>query len=237
MSFRSRPRTTQQPVVRRRSFSGSRAPNPVNTYSNGRPLSSVYPSTYTSAYTNPYSSRDNLLNPSPRNVYRRESYGGSSGYKSPYADRYISPYTSYDNGITTAGLSLKSSPYSNGYSSKNYSKSSFPKPSDYPLRHSSGLYGSNSSLNSYTSLPAVTVPKTSTVGRSQSFKDHERKSRSCRRTPSLQSTRSVSVSSEKSEGYEVRMRFCVALFSFRKMHKECDHFASFIQCFCTFLFW
>lgn len=224
MSFRSRTHTTQQPVVRRRSFSGSRVPSTPTSYSNNRPLSSLYPSTYTPTYVNQYSSRDNLLSPSTRSNYnlsRRESFGGSSGstYKSPYADRYISPYTTYDNGVTTAGLSLKSSPYSsNGYSSKSYAKSSLTsKASDYPLRHSSSLYGSNTSLNSYTST--ASIPKASTVSRSQSFKDHERKSRSCRRTPSLQSTRSLSVSSEKSEGYEVRIKFHVIFFCFNFLFK------------------
>lgn len=220
MSFRSRSRTIQ-PVVQRRSLSGSRVPSTVSSYSNSRPLSLAYPSSYSAQnYTSPYtsSSRDAIYNSSPlsrSNSYysgsgsgggsssgRRDSYG-STIYKNAYtADRYVSPYTSYDNGITTAGLSLKSS-YGGGKSS--YTPAYASKPSN---RHSSNLMSSsNSSLNSYTSsLPSSSsASNLSCISRSQSFKDQEqdRKSRNIRRHSSLKSTRSLSVSSEKSEGYEV----------------------------------
>lgn len=224
MSFRSRSRTVQ-PVVQRRSLSGSRVPSTVSSYSSSRPLSSAYPSSYsTSNYTSPYtsSSRDSIYNSSPstRNSYynsgsglsRRDSYGSSSTtYKNPYAERYMSPYTSYDNGVTTAGLSIKSSyggtgyGNSNGYSGKNsYTSAYASKPSG---RHSGNfLSASNTSLNSYSSTPSATSSLTSnSIGRSQSFKDHDRTSRSLRRNNSLKNTRSLSVSSEKSEGYEVRI--------------------------------
>lgn len=223
MSFRSRSRTIQ-PVVQRRSLSGSRVPSTVSSYSNSRPLSLAYPSSYsTQNYTSPYtsSSRDNIYNSSPltrSSSYYNGSSGSSSGrrdsygstiYKNPYAsDRYVSPYTSYENGITTAGLSLKSSYGStNGtYGGKSsYTSVYANKPSS---RHSTNLMSaSNSSLNSYTSsLPSTSsTSNLSSISRSQSFKDQEndRKSRSVRRHSSLKSTRSLSVSSEKSEGYEV----------------------------------
>lgn len=226
MSFRSRSRTTQ-PIVQRRSLSGSRVPSSVSSYSNSRPLSLAYPSSYsTQNYTSPYtsSSRDSIYNSSPltrsSSYYngsssssgsasgRRDSYG-SIIYKNPYAsDRYVSPYTSYDNGITTAGLSIKSS-YGSGTNGGYGTKSSYTsvyanKPTS---RHSSNLVStSNSSLNSYTSsLPSTSSTSNLSIGRSQSFKDHEhdRNSQSVRRHSSLKSTRSLSVSSEKSEGYEV----------------------------------
>lgn len=226
MSFRSRSRTIQ-PVVQRRSLSGSRVPSTVSSYSNSRPLSLAYPSSYsTQNYTSPYtgSSRDSsIYNSSPltrSNSYysggassssssgRRDSYG-STIYKNPYSsERYVSPYTSYDNGITTAGLSIKSSygSTSGGYSGKSsYTSAYASKPSN---RHSSNLLSaSNSSLNSYTSsLPSTSsTSNLSSITRSQSLKDQEndRKNRSVRRHSSLKSTRSLSVSSEKSEGYEV----------------------------------
>lgn len=230
MSFRSRSRTVQ-PVVQRRSLSGSRVPSTVSSYSNSRPLSLAYPSSYSAQnYTSPYTSasRDSIYNSSP--LSRSNSYynGGSSGanscrrdtygstiYKNPYAsERYVSPYTSYDNGITTAGLSLKSS-YGGthgGYGCKSsYTSAYANKPSN---RHSSSLVSaSNSSLNSYTSsLPSTSSMSNlnSSISRSQSLKDPEqdRKSRSVRRHSSLKSTRSLSVSSEKSEGYEVSKFVC-----------------------------
>lgn len=227
MSFRSRSRTIQ-PVVQRRSLSGSRLPSTVSSYSNSRPLSLAYTPTYSSQnYTSPYtsSSRDNIYNSSPltrsnsyysggstNNSGRRDSYG-STIYKNPYSsERYVSPYTTYDNGITTAGLSIKSS-YGSGTNTGYGGKSSYTsayanKPSN---RHSSNLVStSNSSLNSYTSSHPSTssTSNLSSISRSQSFKDqeHDHKSRSVRRHSSLKSTRSLSVSSEKSEGYEVSKR-------------------------------
>lgn len=230
MSFRSRSRTVQ-PVVQRRSLSGSRLPNNLSSYTSNRPLSSAYPSSAssygTSTYMSPYTSvtsRDSIYSsiPSSRNSYyngsssssssRRDSYNGSTIYKNPYtSDRYISPYSTYDNGITTAGLSIKSSTYgTNGYTNKS---SYSPLLSSKPLsRHSKMLSSSNTSLNSYATAPATanfTSSTSTSVGRSQSFRDHtaERKSRTLRRNSSLKSERSLSVSSEKSEGYEVRLKF------------------------------
>lgn len=197
------------------------------SFSSNRPLSSAYPSAsvYTpSNYISQYSSRENLYSvPSSRNSYssygsgtngissRRDSYGGTT-YKNPYAtDRYISPYTSYDNGITTAGLCLSSygSKGSSSYSKPSSYKSDYK--SDYSPRHSnlthqSRFSGSNSSLNSYIPSTKSVGTSTSSTGlsRSQSFKDPDRKSRSARRSASMKSTRSLSISSEKSEGYEVR---------------------------------
>ena len=234
MSFRSRSRTVQ-PVVQRRSLSGSRLPNNLSSYTSNRPMSSAYPSSTssssyaTSNYISPYTSvtsRDSIYSsiPSTRNSYyngssgssRRDSYNGSSTiYKNPYtSDRYISPYTSYDNGVTTAGLSIKSSAYgsTNGYTTNGYStnSSASTKNSYTPLnRHSAKiLSASNTSLNSYASISSTANAVSNTnLGRSQSFRDQmsERKSRNnLRRNSSLKSERSLSVSSEKSEGYEVR---------------------------------
>ncbi|XP_052873601.1 protein phosphatase 1 regulatory subunit 12A [Anopheles cruzii] len=158
---------------------------------------------------------------------RRDSYGGSSSslaYKSPYKekdrygsgsgkvgtstlgykDRYNSPYTtSYDNGITTASLSF-------GGLKRHHHLSS------------NGLSGSNTSLNSYT--PATSSyfgsglhhnTTNNGVGRSQSLRDHERRSRSRTRASQAASSaaltnypsnnslsRSYSTSSVQSEGYE-----------------------------------
>ncbi|XP_055325595.1 protein phosphatase 1 regulatory subunit 12A isoform X20 [Sitodiplosis mosellana] len=230
MSFRSRSRTVQ-PVVQRRSLSGSRLPNNLSSYTSNRPLSSAYPSSTsyaTSNYISPYTSvtsRDSIYSsiPSTRNSYyngsssssRRDSYNGSSTiYKNPYtSDRYISPYTSYDNGITTAGLSIKSSAYgsTNGYTTNGYGSSSSSASTKNPYtplnRHSAKiLSASNTSLNSYASKPSTANAVSNTnLGRSQSFRDQtsERKSRNnLRRNSSLKSERSLSVSSEKSEGYE-----------------------------------
>lgn len=205
MSFRSRAPTVQ-PRTQRRSLSGSRVPS-VSSYSSGRPLSSAYPSSYSSHSYVP--SRDSLYSvptSSPRSSYyssgsgstsasgsgRRDSYS-STIYKNPYSDRYVSPYTSYDNGITTAGLSIKSSlgtksPYTSVYANKrNY------------------LSASNASLNSSSGYTPIVAKSSSGISRSQSFRDDERKSRSVRRQASLKAEpiRSLSVSSEKSEGYEV----------------------------------
>lgn len=242
MSFRSRSRTVQ-PVVHRRSLSGSRLPNALPSYTSNRPMSSAYPSSTaasaygTSAYISPYSSitsRDSIygsLQPSRNSYYnssnlaRRDSYNGSSTiYKNPYtSDRYISPYTTYDNGVTTAGLSIKSSTYgTNGYTNKStYTPLLTNKSTSSSMRHSAKhLSASNSSLNSFSTTAsspttAASTPTTTTshatgsstnLGRSQSFRDQtsERKHRSnLRRNSSLKSERSLSVSSEKSEGYEV----------------------------------
>lgn len=237
MSFRSRSRTVQ-PVVQRRSLSGSRLPNNLSSYTSNRPMSSAYPSSTsyaTSNYISPYTSvtsRDSIYSSIPsssssasRNSYyngssgsRRDSYNSSTIYKNPYtSDRYISPYASYDNGVTTAGLSIKSSTYgTNGYTNKN---------SYTPLnRHSSKiLSASNTSLNSYSTIPSTAnVVSNTSIGRSQSFRDQtsDRKSRNLRRNSSLKSERSLSVSSEKSEGYEVRHTEFYYCFAYNQTNKN-----------------
>lgn len=241
MSFRSRSRSIQA-APRLRSLSSSRIPtttsssnyysNNSSSFANTRPLSSGYStgSSYTpSNYISQYSSRDNLYS-SPSSHYssyyngstngRRDSYGGAT-HKNPYAsDRYISPYTSsYDNGITTASLCLSS--YGNK-SPSNYTKSpSSSYKSDYLSRPSSlaqsRLSGSNSSLSTFATTTSKNIGTSTSVqaglNRSQSVRDPERKSRTARRSASMKSTRSLSISSEKSEGYEVSNRnrtwFCV----------------------------
>lgn len=169
-------------------------------------------------------SLSNNSNSSYKSPYKdKDRYGSnSSSYTSAYKDRYVSPYTNYDNGITTAGLNFSvggSSGSSN--SNSNSATSSYPK-RDYSLRNTnllssvgSGLSGSNTSLNSYSnSSPS------SNVGRSQSLREHERKSRTRSRLASQQQqqqqqaiqqpsntpsvSRSLSTASIHSEGYEVR---------------------------------
>lgn len=161
-------------------------------------------------------------------AHRKESYNtNSSPYKSPYADRYVSPYSSYDNGVTTAGLNL--SAYTSGNSYKTNSPFNKPQSSvvnnynntnptksykrDYttPPRNITSLLSakrfssSNNSLNTY--IPS-TASITSSIGRSQSFKSDDRRSRRSSGKTNLSKTdRSNSISSEKSEGYEVRFFF------------------------------
>lgn len=213
--------------------------NNPSTYTSNRPLTvaySVTPNNY-----NYYDSNENLYSPTKRNTFfsggssantspyanRKDSY--SSTYKSPYADRFVSPYSSYENGVTTAGLSL--SGYSTGKSYKTNSSFNKPSPNTYTnlaksYPNSTNTYkrdyttaprninflsskrfsSSNNSLNSYT--PKVT-PST-TIGRSQSFKSDDR---STNRDKSVAKVnRSSSISSDKSEGYEVRFPIFVYFF-------------------------
>lgn len=121
---------------------------------------------------------------------RRDSNPYASSYSSPYAtaaaERYVSPYTSYENGVTTAGLSLSSSytsPYKTsdrGYSSGAYKKDySSPRNGTASSFLSSRFSTSNSNLLSAypTGGPSSTA---SLVGRSQSFKDSDRRNRAAR---------------------------------------------------------
>lgn len=229
MSFRSRSRTVQ-PIVTRRATSLTRA-TPLNSSISSPLSSSSYGRSYGSSASNPYSSatssyssyspstvsspsgRLNLSSNGTGSHYfdysnlasRRDSYGSnsslaykspykdkdrygnssSSAYSSSYKDRYVSPYTSaYDNG------------------------------SSYALKRvnhltSNGLSGSNGSLNNSSYSPSSYVNKTSThVGRSQSLREHERRSRSRSRAsiasnlPSGSLSRSYSTNSVQSEGYE-----------------------------------
>ncbi|XP_035914382.1 protein phosphatase 1 regulatory subunit 12A isoform X17 [Anopheles stephensi] len=214
------------------SYGSSGSPLATNSYSAS---SSPYGTTVS---TSSPSSRSLLSNGGTNGTYfdysnlsRRDSYGGSSSslaYKSPYKDkdrygansstgyttsagssgtsykdRYVSPYTSYDNGITTASLSLSGLKRHHHLSSN-------------------GLSGSNTSLNnSYTpsygsSLHAGSHHHSTGVGRSQSLRDHERRSRSRTRASQAASSaaamssypsnsslsRSYSTASIQSEGYE-----------------------------------
>lgn len=110
--------------------------------------------------------------------------GGSSSQQR--SSPYISKYSNYDNGVTTAGLSLGAS---SSVGSRNFGG------------------GSNQSLNT------LKTPSTSSLYRSHSLREQERKSRSRNRTAvankimaasSSTAKRSQSCTSEKSEGYEVR---------------------------------
>lgn len=224
MSFRSRSRTVQ-PIVTRRATSLTRA-TPLNS-SISSPLSSNYGRSYTGA-SNPYSSatssyssyspatvsspsgRLNLSNGSHYFDYsnlssRRDSYGSNSSlaYKSPYKDkdRYGNSSSSYSSSYKDRYVSPYTSAYDNG--------------SSYSLKRvnhltSNGLSGSNGSLNSSYS-PSSYGNKSTAVGRSQSLRDHERRSRNRSRASIAPSnlasgslSRSYSTNSVQSEGYEVR---------------------------------
>lgn len=143
----------------------------------------------------------------------RYSQNGASGYTSAYKDRaFYNPYTSYDNGVTTASLSIPGSSAKRDYA---------------PIRSSNllstsaaGLGGSSSNLMSNGQSINEAVAN---IGRSQSLREHERKSRSrkCKEavkaavpddTPydgssmaSSMSTanKSLSLLSLQSDGYEV----------------------------------
>lgn len=229
MSFRSRSRTSAPSIDHRRSLSSSRVPisSSSSSYqspytSSSRPLStSTYTSPYATNGSNQYSSRESLYNPS-RSTFtynpsvsnsssRRDPY--ASSYSSPYAsaaaDRYVSPYTSYENGVTTAGLSLSSysSPYKSsdrGYSSGAYKKD-YTSPRNSASSYLSSRFStSNSNLAAYSTGPSSTA---SLVGRSQSFKDSDRRNRAARneiarneaaRSESLRSTTRPMRRSERS---------------------------------------
>lgn len=203
MSFRSRSRTSAPSVDHRRSLSSSRVPisSSSSSYqspytSSSRPLStSNYTSPYATNGSNHYSSRESLYSPSSRSTFtynpsvssassRRDPY--ASSYSSPYAsaaaDRYVSPYTSYENGVTTASLSLSSyaSPYKS--SDRGYSGGAYKKDYTSPRNGSSSYLSSrfstsNSNLSAYSAGPSSTA---SLVGRSQSFKDSDRRNRAAR---------------------------------------------------------
>lgn len=190
MSFRSRSHT--KPVAPpRRASSLTRSTGSSNGYqptSNGRPYS-----VHGSALNYP-SSQGNYLYGSNQNLrmasgdyygnggstdYRRSSYGstytspyvdrysgsnGASGYTSAYKDRnYYNPYTSYDNGVTTASLSIPGSSMKRDYGSRNSNLLSIS---------SAGLGGSSTSLMNPSINETV-----ANIGRSQSLREHERKSR------------------------------------------------------------
>lgn len=205
MSFRSR---STKPVAppRRRSSSLTRTAGTANNYQstpNGRPFS-VHGSTlssFPSSQSNYYGSNQNLrmagsdyYGNASSTDYRRPSYGqssssmkfpsGATSYTSPYKDRYTqnygsgantasgytsaykdrgyyNPYTSssYDNGVTTASLSIPGSSMKRDY---------VPGRSNGLGGSSTNLMGNGQSIND----------KVANIGRSQSLREHERKSRS-----------------------------------------------------------
>lgn len=216
------------------SYLSNHLSNP-STYTSNRPLTvsySVTPNTYNSR-ENLYSptkrstfftSGNNTASNTSPYSHRKESY--SSSYKSPYADRYVSPYSTYENGITTAGLNLsaytsgnsykanstfKPSSSSNNYnnpvnnygnSTKSYKRDYTTPPRNISLLSSKRFSSSNNSLNTY--VPTSSTINTS-IGRSQSFKNDDHNSRRNKNVSKI--NRSNSISSEKSEGYEVRFSF------------------------------
>lgn len=163
----------------------------------------------TPSYVSPYKDR-----------YSQNYYGnsgcnsGSSGYVSAYKDRsssYYNPYSSYDNGVTTAGLSFQMSNPKREY------RTNLLSISTGNLNTTKG-----SSVNTSQSINE----KVANIGRSQSLREQERKSRSrkCKEAvkaavpdtqfpydPSgISSTlssaqKSVSSLSLQSEGYEVKI--------------------------------
>lgn len=181
-----------------------------------------------SSYVSPYKDSKSVYSPSSY-FLKNGSGSGSNGYTSVYKDRYsspYSPYTSYDNGVTTAGLSI------------NLNGSSKPK-RDYSSRNNlipsstSGHSTSNQSLNQMYNNGNSVNSVVASIGRSQSLRDQERKSRTRNRraaastastSSGTQTTsnstansseangtssssahqRSLSSSSVHSEGYEVR---------------------------------
>lgn len=220
MSFRARTRTITPIVPRRRSLSSSRTtPTTSSIYSSNtttspytsRSLASNGYNNYTSPSYSQSSNYGTSYGGSRDNIYNRNGYSSNygsgptktNGYgttgSSNYSDRYVSPYTSsYDNGIVSASLNLSSkSPYSTNNSSLSRSRNS-------NLLSASGITGSTPTLNSYaTGTASLTAAN---VGRSNSFREQERKGRSRNRKASAAAAaRSMSCSSEKSEGYEVRL--------------------------------
>ena len=178
-----------------------------SSYGNGTvkfPISSMNAGSAASSYSSPYKDRYS------QNYYPNGS--SSSSYTSAYKDRnYFNPYTSYDNGVTTASLSIPGPSVKRDYNSRSTN-----------LLSTSGLGGgSNSNLMS-NSQGIVNL------GRSQSLREQERKSRTRKHREaaknavpdsavpydkvtaaaagnSLASTqKSLSSLSLQSEGYEVR---------------------------------
>lgn len=165
--------------------------------------------TSSSSYNSPYKDRYS------QNYYMNGSSGpsSSSGYTSVYKDRnYYSPYSSYENGVTTASLSIPgpSSVKRDAYSSRG---------SNLMSTSTSGIGGSSSNLMN-NSQGIVNL------GRSQSLREQERKSRSRRCKEAAKNAvpdsavpydpaasnllttngqKSISTQSLQSEGYEVRL--------------------------------
>lgn len=261
MSFRSRSNTKPVAPPRRRSSSLTRSTGTSNNYqtpslgyqttSNGRPFS-VHGSS-TNFPTSNYGSNQNLR--TAGGDYRRSSFGQANGsmkfpvttqsYVSPYKDRYshngygspnsasgytsaykdrafYNPYTSYDNGVTTASLSIPGSSMKRDYA---------PIRSNNSLSVSSaGIGGSTTNLINNGQSINETVAN---IGRSQSLREHERKSRSRKCKEAVKAavpddcpydgsglaaslstaSKSLSQLSLQSEGYEVirSKKFLVAI--------------------------
>lgn len=169
-----------------------------------------------------------------KDAYNNNS--SSSSYKSPYADRYVSPYSSYDNGVTTAGLNLSAYTSGNSYktnSSFNHKPQLSSAANNYGTKNMTNSYGGNSTKTykrDYTTPPRsissllsskrfsssnnslnTYIPSSSTIsasiGRSQSFKNDDHNTRRSNNKSGSKANRSNSISSEKSEGYEVRFIF------------------------------
>lgn len=195
----------------------------TNDYYNGRsayssgvtngtlkfPLTTM--NTASSGYTSPY--KDRYAQTYYKNGTGTASTSSGSGYTSAYKDRnYYSPYSSYENGVTTASLSIP------GPSVKRDSYSS-SRGSNLLSTSTAGIGGSNSNLMN-NSQGIVNL------GRSQSLREQERKSRSRRYKEAAKNAvpdsavpydpaasnllsssgqKSISTQSLQSEGYEVRL--------------------------------
>lgn len=246
MSFRARTRTITPIVPRRRSLSSSRTtPTTTSSIYSSNTTTSPYTSrtngynSYTSPSYTPSSNYGSSYGGSRDNVYSRNggyssNYGSGSsktngyGTGSSYSDRYVSPYTSsYDNGVVSASLNLSSkSPYSNS--------SALSRSRNSNLLSSSGITGSTPTLNSYAGTASLTAAN---IGRSNSFREQERKGRSRNRKASAAAAaRSMSCSSEKSEGYEVRLwGKLVGVFFF--LGEFCFFVILIVVFFCLFSVW
>jgi hypothetical protein len=182
----------------RRNSYGSSLKFPITT------MNSASSSSYVSPYKDRYS----------QNYYGNNSgSGGSSSYTSAYKDRvssYYNPYTSYDNGVTTASLSFMPN------SKRDYRNNLLSTSTGNLAGTSSNLINNNQSINE----------KVANIGRSQSLREHERKSRSRKykeaakaAVPDTQipydtsstllssAQKSLSSLSLQSEGYEVIFTF------------------------------
>lgn len=113
-------------------------------------------SSYKSPYKDKYSS------------HGAQSYLNNAGtnYTSAYKDRYYSPYTSYDNGVTTASLSI---PMNGGSGNTGMKRDYTPIRSNLLSTSSNNLGGSSQNLSINDTVASI--------GRSQSLREHERKSR------------------------------------------------------------
>lgn len=197
MSFRISRSSGIEPASRRRSLSQSRV-----LEGGGSSSSTTTPDYYPSSTSSrrPYTSSSNYYSPNSAPNYasgsRRNTYNPASSYSASSSSPYMSKYSNYDNGVTVAGLNLSL----NGNSG----------------RYSAG--GSNLSLNASSASSPYQSALSSSLYRSHSLREQERKSRNRNRNQSanskMYSKRSQSASSDKSEGYEVRTVIECSGFSF-----------------------